>query len=115
MADKNYRTIVGFVQFDVEERKVSNATVRDVTVRAAGSEGPLVSVTVWPEYADHEIQRGDFVAIDGDLQVRVGQTSSGEKREFLNLSASKIYRNGELLTPKEREVVNRKAKSKGKF
>lgn len=107
MADM-YRSVAGFVQFDVDEAEVNNQTIRRVTVQAVGSEGALVTITLWPEFEDVEVEKGDFVAASGKFEARPGKTKAGEEREFLNLSAYDL-----VVTPgierKEREVVNKKA------
>ncbi len=115
MADnKEYRTITGFIQFDPEYRDVDslNLTVRDFTVRNAGAEGDLIRVTVFPEFDDAEFERGDFVAIDGPFDKRIAQSKGGDKREYLNLRASRVFLNGELVVPAERKVEKR---TKGKL
>lgn len=106
MADKTYATAVGFVQFDIDERDVSGQTVRDVTIRTPGTPssggGALVKVTLWPEFATTDIEKGDFVAVDGTLEVR----TVGDKT-YLNLNASNLA----VTTPAQkidREVVNKK-------
>ena len=86
MADKEYKTVTGFVQFDVETAEVNNQEIRRVTVQAAGSEGPLVTVTVWPEFDNIEINKGDFLAANGTFEAREGKGG----KVFLNLSASRL-------------------------
>ena len=103
-----YATAAGFVQFDIDERDVGDQTVRDVTIRTLGAEGKLVKITVWPEFDEAVIERGDFVAADGEFQTR----QVGDKT-YLNLNAKKL-----AVTPqvqragRETEVVNKKTKSK---
>lgn len=85
MADSEYATVVGFVQFDVDEREVNGQTIRDITVKTPGTEGKLVRVTVWPEYAGVDIERGDFVAADGTVTVR-----EHNGKEYTNLNAKSL-------------------------
>lgn len=112
MADQ-YATVVGFVQFPVEERELpSGQNVRDVTVRPFGIDMPLVRITVWPEFAGTDIQEGDFVAVDGKYEERVADNKEGQKRTYRNLNPQKLA----ILAaaPRaEREVVN--SKGKGSF
>lgn len=114
MANKEFKGIAGFVQFDVDTRDVNNQEVRDVTIRAFGEAGPLVRITVWPEHDADEvvIERGDVVFVDGPFEKRVVPTDDGQ-REYLNISASMLA----VLpgAPKaEKEVANRKPKAKAK-
>lgn len=81
MAD-TYRTVTGFVQFDVNEREANGQDVRDFVVQQAGGDGVNIRVTVWPEFADVSISKGDFVAASGKLTKN---TSKG--KTYLNLSA----------------------------
>lgn len=103
MSEKTYATVAGFVQFDPQERDVNGKTVRDVTVKAIGSQ-KLVRITVWPEHSETEIDKGHFLVADGVFSTSTGQGKDGGSREYLNLSA------GTLLSlpsapKKEREVV----------
>lgn len=81
MADQ-YRTVTGFVQFDVNEREANGQDVRDFLVQQAGGEGANIRVTVWPEFAGVAIAKGDFVAASGKLTKN---TVKG--KTYLNLSA----------------------------
>lgn len=110
MADKTYATAVGFVQFDVDERDAAGQTVRDVTIRTPGTPktggGALIKITLWPEYASTNVEKGDFIAVDGTLEVR----EVGDKT-YINLNASNLA----ILAPADkldREVVKKPAKSR---
>lgn len=106
MADKQYATALGFVQFDVDERDVNGQTVRDVTIRTPGTPstggGVLIRVTLWPEFAATEVTKGDFIAVDGTVDVReVGGKS------YVNMNAKELA----VTVPAKkltREVVARK-------
>ncbi len=71
MADDTvYGTVAGIIQFPVEERELeSGQTVRDATVRSISS-GDLVRFTLWPQWADVELERGDFIVGDGKINQR---------------------------------------------
>jgi hypothetical protein len=86
VADKEYRTVAGFVQFDVESAEVNNQTIRRAVVQATGSEGTLVTVTLWPEFEDVEIEKGDFVVANGSFEARDGKNG----KTYLNLSAFRL-------------------------
>lgn len=110
MADREFKGVGGFVQFDVDEREVNNQTVRDVTIRALGAEGPLIRVTVWEEHSGTPIERGDLVFIDGPYEERY---VDGKDKPYLNMSATNLV----VISPNakaEPTVANKKAKSKSK-
>lgn len=105
-----YATAVGFVQFPVTEREANGSDVRDVTIRTPGTVlggGALIRITVWPDLNEAVIEEGDFVAVDGKLDVRVV-----DDKTYLNLSASKLAVNGVVYRSAnadvEREVVGKK-------
>lgn len=99
---KEFKGAGGFVQFPVEERDVNGQTVRDVTIRALGSEGPYIRITVWPEFSHVDIEQGDLVFLDGPFEAREGQSKDGEKRVYLNMSTS-----GSLVVFKSEEKQER--------
>ncbi len=90
MADKEYKSVAGFIQFDVEDRDVNGTSVRDVTIRALGSEGPFIKITVWDDFEDIELNRGQFIAVDGPFEARVAANKEGVKKTYLNMSAKSI-------------------------
>jgi hypothetical protein len=108
VADKQYATVVGFVQFPVEKRALpSGQEVRDVTVRPAGVDTPLVRGTLWPEFDSVEVGEGDLVAIDGEYTERTGQNREGGSVTYRNVNIKKLA----VLSGAERaerEVVNSK-------
>lgn len=111
MAD--YATAVGFIQFPVEERELpSKDVVRDVSIRTPGLDAPLIRITVWPEFADTELNEGDFIAVDGEYTERIA-TKNDRPVTYRNMSAKRIAVVAQAEKP-EREVVNKKA-SKGSF
>lgn len=89
MSDKVYAAADGFVQFDPRTREANGQTVRDVTIKQFGSQ-KLIYITVWPEFDDTEINKGDFVAVDGLYSSRVKQTDDGSPKEYINISAGSL-------------------------
>lgn len=87
MADAEYRTVAGFVQFDVETTEANNQQIRRIVVQSTGSEGSNVTVTLWPEWDDVEVNRGDFVVANGKFEVR---PSNKDDRVFLNMTAARL-------------------------
>lgn len=108
----DYATVAGFIQFDVNERDVNGQEVRDVTVRAIGTQ-KLVKVTVWSDFSDVPLAKGDFIVADGKFSTNEGQAKDGTPITYLNLSASNLLRL-EPAERAEREVVNRPSSSSGK-
>lgn len=105
MSETVYLTAVGFVQKfgdkpAVATREVSGQTVRDVTIKAAGSQ-KLVKVTLWPEHAGVSVDENTVLFVDGKYTRSQGQ----DGREYHNLSASKVAVLA-VAQKAEREVVN---------
>jgi hypothetical protein len=110
----DYATIVGFVQFPVNERELDTGTVRDITVRPQGVDAPLIRGTLWPELADVEVDEGDFVAFDGEYTERPGQGADGGKTLYRNVNIRKINVNGKNYIAPKRGVANPKSRTKTK-
>lgn len=87
MAD-TYGTIVGFVQFDPNTREYNGENLTDVVVRSVATQ-ENVRVTVWPEF-QVSLDKGDFVAVDGKVQVKTYKTKTGEEKTGKQLSATNI-------------------------
>lgn len=88
---KQYRTVVGFIQFDVESRTVADKPVRSFTVRSAGGTGGLVSLTVWPSHSDVPLEKGDLVVAEGTFSQTTKDTDNGP-RTYNNLSVINLVR-----------------------
>jgi hypothetical protein len=86
-----YITIAGIVQFDPRTRQAGDKQVRDVVIRAIGSNKNF-SVTLWPEKANIPISKGDFLVCDGKHSQSVGQNKAGEQVTYNNLSATTVIR-----------------------
>lgn len=105
MADTQYVTAVGFVQFDPVERDANGQKVVDVTLKTPGTESILVRVTIWPELQGTELEKGDFVAVDGKLNVGSYTDRNGNARQSVQISASSLAVT-KPITRSERSVVN---------
>ena len=86
-----YITIAGIVQFDPRQRTAGDKQVRDVVIRAIGSNKNF-SVTLWPEKANIPISKGDFLVCDGKHSQSAGQNKDGEQVTYNNLSATTVIR-----------------------
>jgi len=87
----DYITVAGIVQFDPRTRQAGDKEVRDVVIRAIGSNKNF-SITVWPEKSGILINKGDFLVADGKYSSSVGQNKAGEQVTYHNLSATTIIR-----------------------
>jgi hypothetical protein len=89
---KQYRTIIGFVQFDPREGNAAGKDVRNITVRGAGfkEQAIRVSATLWPSHEDVEVEKDDLVAIEGAYSQTSGQKDDGTKVTYHNISVSRI-------------------------
>ena len=88
MAD-TYAVVGGFVQFEPKVREANGKTVRDVLVKALGTQ-KMVRITIWPEHDGTEIGEGSLLIAEGKFSQSMGQAQDGSPREYLNLSASKL-------------------------
>ncbi len=86
-----YITIAGIVQFDPRTRQAGDKEVRDVVIRAIGSNKNF-SITIWPEKSGIPVNKGDFLVADGKYTSSVGQNKSGEQVTYHNMSATTIIR-----------------------
>lgn len=86
-----YITIAGIVQFDPRTRTAGSKQVRDVVIRAIGSNKNF-SVTLWPEKDNIPVSKGDFLVCDGKHSQSVGQNKEGEQVTYNNLSATTVIR-----------------------
>jgi hypothetical protein len=107
-SDKQYRTVIGIVQFDVKEGEAAGKAVRNLVLRQTGFKEQAVSayVTVWPSHAELEIARGDVLIVEGTYNRGKGTTQSGEERTYHNISATRIAKLGTAIEGKRPEVEN---------
>lgn len=91
-SEKQYRTVIGVVQFDPREGKAGGKDVRNITVRQAGF-GPTavrVSATLWPSHEHVDVEKGDVVILDGEYTKNDTTNDEGQKRTYHNLSVNQI-------------------------
>ena len=86
-----YITVAGLVQFDPRTRHAGDKTVRDIVIRAIGSNQNF-SITVWPEKANIVINKGDFIVVDGKHTQSAGQNKEGAQVTYNNMSAATLFR-----------------------
>ncbi len=86
-----YVTVAGLVQFDPRTRQAGEKQVRDVVIRAIGSNKNF-SITVWPDKDNIIINKGDFIVVDGKHSQSSGQNKAGEQVTYNNVSANTLIR-----------------------
>lgn len=102
---KPYITAVGFVQFDPVTREANGKTVTDLVIKLPGGEQTMVRITVWPEIQVDGIEKGDFIAVDGQFSSNTYQGNDGQQRTSLQISAFNLAVLGKAAARAEREVV----------
>jgi len=92
MSEKQYRTVMGIIQFDPKESEAAGKSVRNIVVRNIGfkDQSQKVYVTVWPSHASVELERGSVVCVEGSYTQGKGKNEDGSPRVFHNLSATRI-------------------------
>jgi hypothetical protein len=92
LAEKQYRTVIGIVQFDPKEGEAAGKPVRNIVVRATGFKDQSVKVyaTIWPSHASIDVKRNDVVAIEGTYSQGKGQTQDGSPIVYHNLSVTRL-------------------------
>ena len=85
MSDKQFATVAGIVQFEVETREANGKELREATIRAIGS-GKMVRITLWDQFEDLEVEKGDFIVADGEAKQN---TKDG--KTYNNLNAYRVY------------------------
>lgn len=105
MADDTlFGSASGFIQFDVEEREWNDGIIRDATIRSLAS-GDLLRISFFPDFEEVPLERGDFIAVDGKIQIRDVEVD-GETRTYVNMTARRVFR-GETFGTSAPEVVKK--------
>lgn len=108
MAESQYRTIAGVVQFPPREGQAGGKDVRNIAVRTAGvkEQSIRVSATLWPSHEHIEVGEGDFVVLEGKFSQNKGTNQQGDSVTYNNLSVTGILVLGALDSGQEVETVN---------
>jgi len=105
---KQYRTVMGVVQFDVKEGEAAGQDVRNIVVKQTGFGNQSINVyaTLWPKHAGVEVERGDVVVLEGSYTSRDGQNkTTGEDVTYHNVSVTRIAVIGKMDEGSDEEVV----------
>lgn len=89
---KEYRTVMGIVQFEPREGEAAGQPVRNITVRqnGFGKYAVRVSATLWPSHAHVEVEEGDVVILEGAYKANQGKDKDDNPVTYHNLSVSRI-------------------------
>lgn len=107
MAEPQFRTIYGVVQFDPRDGKAGDKVVRNITIRTSGvkEQSLRVSATLWPSHEHVEVAKGDVVTLEGKFSRNQGE-KDGEKVFYNNLSVTGIHVHGRMDEGKKIDTVN---------
>ena len=105
MADNQYVSVAGFVQFDPNERDANGKTVTEFFIKTLGGDSKNIRVTLWPETKAEAPEKGDFVAVDGKYSTSTYQGQDGSQRTSYQVSAVYYAKLGEAAPREDREVV----------
>lgn len=97
--------VAGFVQFDVKDREIGDRKVRDLVIRQVGSAGTNINVTLWPDFKDVKVKKGDFVALEGKYSKSTVDGQDGPKT-YHNVSCQRILVNGDAFEAPKPDTVN---------
>lgn len=109
MAEKQYRTVFGIVQFDPKDGEAAGKPIRNVVIRQVGFQQQAVKVyiTIWPSHEDVEVARGDILIVEGSYTRGKGtDKDTGEEIVYHNISASKIGKLGSVSDGKRPETTS---------
>jgi hypothetical protein len=95
LADQ-YRTFLGFVKFDPEEKDAGGKDVRSFVIRQAGVKEQALDVraTLWPSHDHVALEKGDAVLVEGKFTVNKAKNKDGDLVTYFNLSVSNIVNLG---------------------
>jgi hypothetical protein len=91
LPNSSYAVVAGFVQCEPETREVNGEPVRDIRLRAVGSQ-KIVRVTVWDKHAGVPLEKGDFIVAEGPWRSWTGQGRNGTPRTYYEVDASTLVR-----------------------
>lgn len=91
MAESQFRTVIGIVQFDPRESKAGDKDVRNITIRTTGVKEQSIKVgaTLWPSHAHVGVAKGDVVILEGKFSQTKGE-KDGQPVTYNNLSVSDV-------------------------
>jgi hypothetical protein len=108
LAEKQYRTVFGIVQFEPREGEAGGKPVRNITVRQTGfgDKAVRVSATLWPSHAHVEVEEGDVVVFEGAYTQNKGKDKNDNPITYHNVSVNRIAVLGKSDGGEETDTVN---------
>ena len=91
MTKHDFPVVAGIVQFEPRHREVNGSEVRDIKVRAFGSQEETW-ITVWPEFAHVPMAAGDFLVVQGKRRQWSGTDRGGNPRLYTGIDAKTLIR-----------------------
>lgn len=108
MADGEFVTIIGSVEFPPTERTIkqngSDKNVRDVTIRGVHNQKKY-RVTLWPNLADVEVAENDLIAVKGKGSQNTVDGDNGPVT-YNNVSAFGVKNLGPITLGEKPKVDN---------
>lgn len=106
---KQYRAVMGRVQFEPTEKEANGKDIRSVAIRQVGvhaAEAVLVSLTVWDSHEHIDIEEGDLLYAEGSYTENTVERDDGTERVYHNLSVSHLLNLGAVDAGERVEVVD---------
>jgi hypothetical protein len=106
MAEKQYRTACGIVQFEPREGEAAGKQVRNIVIRQAGfgQNNVKVYATVWPDFEEQPLAQGDIVFVEGSYTQGKGKDPDNPV-VYHNLSVTRLAVLGSASAGKKVEVT----------
>ena len=100
MADKQYRSFIGAVQFDPRDAEAGGKNVKQVVIAATGvkEQNIRVTLTLWPSHAAAaaKVKKGDLVFAEGVFTRNTSNDSDGNAKVYNNLSVARFLNLGSV-------------------
>ena len=105
--EKQYRAVLGRVQFEPRDNEAGGKPVRNIVVREVGfkEQSVRVSATLWPSHSHVAVEEGDLVFLEGTYNANTVDTDNGP-RTYHNLSVNSILNLGKTDGGKRADVAN---------
>lgn len=103
MADKQYRTVTGIVEFPPRDGEAGGKAVRNITISNGGFKEQAIRVyaTLWPSHEHVAVEEGDVVTVKGSYAA-----NRKDDKVYHNISVSAILVHGKVDEGKKAETTN---------
>jgi hypothetical protein len=86
---KDFPVVAGVVQLEPTHREIKSQPVRDIKVRAFGTQRETL-ITVWPEHGHVPLAKGDFVVVQGRRRTWESTDRDGNTRLIDRIDARTV-------------------------